>query len=461
VDRFLGFLSSSEKSPNTVKSYAHDLKDWFSYLSGRGLAWDEVTLEDVAAFVAWLRLPPQGRDGTVAVLGEQAHHCGASTVNRKLAAVASFYRFHARRGAKAAGVLRAIQAPGRGYAGTAFRPFLHHVTGQNPQPRLAVKVTAARRLPRVLTAPQAQAGLDACGHLRDRLLLAMLLEAGLRIGEALGMRHEDIDIGGCLVHVVPRDNANGMRAKGGRGRAVPAGAPLMRLYADYLNREYGAVDSDYVFVNLWAAPVGRPMTYPAAYDLVTRLRSATGIAFSPHWCRHTYATWLQVSRVALDATFGGLGECPLPGPQRRGCIALTAAVGSRHADDLVVRLLRCIWCQDVASDSVASDASFVASDACTGGCYGWDTKNRGLGGADAGRWRDAAAARARVVRGDAGGLAPAAGGAAAEQAADRGPGPPDPPVPGVHRGVAMAVDARAGGGVGCLGRLGAFDDPLV
>jgi len=55
------------------------------------------------------------------------------------------------------------------------------------------------------------------------------------------MRHEDIDIGGCLVHVVPRDNANGMRAKGGRGRAVPAGAPLMRLYADYLNREYGAV----------------------------------------------------------------------------------------------------------------------------------------------------------------------------------------------------------------------------
>ena len=51
ADRFLGFLSSSEKSPNTVKSYAHDLKDWFCYMSGRGLAWDEVTLEDVASFV--------------------------------------------------------------------------------------------------------------------------------------------------------------------------------------------------------------------------------------------------------------------------------------------------------------------------------------------------------------------------------------------------------------------------
>jgi integrase/recombinase XerD len=87
-----------------------------------------------------------------------------------------------------------------------------------------------------------------------------------RVGEALGMRHEDIDIGDCLVHVVPRDNANGARAKSGRGRVIPASAPLMRLYADYLNREYQAVDSDYVFVGLWAAPAGRPLTYPAVYD---------------------------------------------------------------------------------------------------------------------------------------------------------------------------------------------------
>ena len=65
VDRFLGFLSSSEKSPNTVKSYAHDLKDWWCYLSGRGLAWDEVTLEDVASFVGWLRLPPPLSTGRV------------------------------------------------------------------------------------------------------------------------------------------------------------------------------------------------------------------------------------------------------------------------------------------------------------------------------------------------------------------------------------------------------------
>ena len=34
VERFLGYLASIERSPNTVKAYAHDLKDWFTYLAG-------------------------------------------------------------------------------------------------------------------------------------------------------------------------------------------------------------------------------------------------------------------------------------------------------------------------------------------------------------------------------------------------------------------------------------------
>jgi integrase/recombinase XerD len=30
VERFLAYLTSIERSPNTVKAYAHDLKDWFT-----------------------------------------------------------------------------------------------------------------------------------------------------------------------------------------------------------------------------------------------------------------------------------------------------------------------------------------------------------------------------------------------------------------------------------------------
>jgi integrase/recombinase XerD len=42
VERFLAYLSSIERSPNTVKAYAHDLKDWFIFLGRRGLDWRSV-----------------------------------------------------------------------------------------------------------------------------------------------------------------------------------------------------------------------------------------------------------------------------------------------------------------------------------------------------------------------------------------------------------------------------------
>lgn len=103
VERFLAYLASIEKSPNTIKAYAHDLKAWFMYLAGHGRDWELVTLEDVAGFVAWLRLPPQARDGTVAVLPTVAHHCSAASVNRKLAALTSFCGFHARHGVELTG----------------------------------------------------------------------------------------------------------------------------------------------------------------------------------------------------------------------------------------------------------------------------------------------------------------------------------------------------------------------
>lgn len=40
-----------------------------------------------------------------------------------------------------------------------------------------------------------------------------------------------------------------------------------------------------------------------------------------HDLRHFYASTLKVSRVALDATFIRLGECVLPGPQRREAVS--------------------------------------------------------------------------------------------------------------------------------------------
>ena len=94
VDEFLGWLTGIERSPNTVEAYARDLGLFWSFLGGRGLVWDRVSVVELGEFAAWARRPAEN----VLVLSEQAARRSASTVNRMLAAMVSFYEFHGRRG---------------------------------------------------------------------------------------------------------------------------------------------------------------------------------------------------------------------------------------------------------------------------------------------------------------------------------------------------------------------------
>jgi integrase/recombinase XerD len=308
IERYLAFLTDIERSPNTVKAYAHDLKDYFSFLAQRGLDWREVRLEDLGEFVAWLRRPPALRAQNVSVLSVVEVFCTASTVNRKLSAVSAFYQHAARHGVDF-GELLVVWHTGR--RGTAWKPFLHHVAKGQPVARRAISLKQVRKLPRVLTVDESQSVLDACSRLRDRFLFGLLHESGMRIGEALGLRHEDIAPAEREITVTPRLNDNGARTKSGRARTIPASAQLLRLYGDYLHVEYGDLDSDYVFVNLWGGPHGRPWTYAAVYDLVLRIRRDTGFDFDPHWFRHTAATRMLRDGVPVEVVSKLLGHADI------------------------------------------------------------------------------------------------------------------------------------------------------
>jgi integrase/recombinase XerD len=63
-----------------------------------------------------------------------------------------------------------------------------------------------------------------------------------------------------------------------------------------------------VFVNLFAAPFGQAMSYPAVYDLVLRLRRRAGVDFDPHWFRHTAATRMLRDRVPIEVVSMLLGH---------------------------------------------------------------------------------------------------------------------------------------------------------
>ena len=265
-------------------------------------------LEDVGEFVAWLRLPLQARDGRVAVLPSVAHHCTESTVNRKLSAVGAFYTHAGRDGVEVGELLTSWQVGG---ARGGWRSFLHHISKSDATPRRVVAFKTPKKLPRVLTPVEVQAILDGCQRLRDRLLFALIYDTGMRIGEALGLRHNDIAAAEREVTVRRRDNANGARVKSGDSRTIPVSAELIRLYADYLHAEYGDLDSDYVFVNLWGHPRGHPLTYATAYDLVRRLRRLRrriGIDFDPHWLRHTAATRMLRDGIGIEVVARLLGH---------------------------------------------------------------------------------------------------------------------------------------------------------
>lgn len=74
----------------------------------------------------------------------------------------------------------------------------------------------------------------------------------------------------------------------------------MRLWSDYMHDEYGDLDCDFVFVNLWGGQVGRPLTYKTVDRIVARTRRKVGFDFTPHQLRHTYATLAFRDGVALE-----------------------------------------------------------------------------------------------------------------------------------------------------------------
>src|SRR5260370_9818935 len=64
AERWLAYLTSIGRSPNTVKACAHDLKDFLVFLAGRGVDWREGRLENPGGDAACAAVPPPRRAGT-------------------------------------------------------------------------------------------------------------------------------------------------------------------------------------------------------------------------------------------------------------------------------------------------------------------------------------------------------------------------------------------------------------
>ncbi|MCA1698127.1 MAG: site-specific integrase [Actinobacteria bacterium] len=292
VDEFLAWLTQIERSPNTVEAYARDLKLFWAFLVSRDLPWDRVTVAELGEFAAWARRPAEN----VVVLSELAARRSAQTVNRMLTAVVAFYEFQGRCGSSLARELVVQTRGGRG----GYKPFLHGISRAAPRGR-AGRLPEQQRLPRTLSLEQVAAVIDCQRRLRDRFLFALLASTGMRIGQALNLRHEDVVSWERRIEIVPRPGSRARaRSKGGARGSVPVPGELMRLWSDYMHVEYGELGSDFVFVNLWEGELGRPLSYAAINKLIGRTRRRVGFHFTAHQFRHTYATLAYRDGVALE-----------------------------------------------------------------------------------------------------------------------------------------------------------------
>jgi integrase/recombinase XerC len=198
----------------------------------------------------------------IALLSEDGER---STVQQRLAALGTFYRFWVRQGSVAKDPLHALARPKR-----------------------------EKRLPDVLSQAQveqliAQAaiGISAALALRDTALIELLYGAGLRIAEVVAINASDLQLGRGEVKVT---------GKGDKQRVALFGAPCRSALESYLSDGRPALAAlattspSALFLNRSGGALGERGAR-ARLDDIAR---AAGLpeAFHPHTLRHSFATHL-------------------------------------------------------------------------------------------------------------------------------------------------------------------------
>jgi len=313
ADRYLRELRfGRDRAESTTRAYAGGIALFLRWCAATGRDWREAA-DSIGLFMTWLKYTPAG-GGTVA-LGPGARPArGERRVNRVLVATRGFLMFAVSGGEAPQWVTsqlfevadtRSLPPEARG-EGTALR-YRMRARHQVKEPDTAVDRAGDEEI---------AALLGACLSARDRLIVLLLSRAGLRRGEAAGLRRSDLHLlpdnrvlgcgtEGAHLHVIRRENVNGAWAKSRHARAVPLDFLVVQAADAYQVERHqcpAARDSDFLLVNLFRPPVGAPVTPEAVGELFEALSARAGLAraVTPHRCRHAFGSNLADAGALLD-----------------------------------------------------------------------------------------------------------------------------------------------------------------
>lgn len=253
VRRYLRYLKLERNySSNTLDAYKHDLDYLLRFLSDRGLAPLDVTLEDLQQFAASLH--EQGLT--------------AKSQARILSGIRSFYRYLLLDGYLEVDPTELLESP--------------HLP---------------KHLPEYLTTEEVdrlEAAIDLStreGH-RNRAIIEVLFSCGLRVSELTHLKMSGLYLQEHFIRVT---------GKGRKERLVPISDKAIReltfWFDDRNKMNIKPGEEDYVFLN----NRGHHLTRTMILIMVKRLGEAAGIekTISPHTLRHSFATALLKGGASL------------------------------------------------------------------------------------------------------------------------------------------------------------------
>ena len=203
-------------------------------------------------------------------------------------------------------------AASRARAVAGVRNFFHWLdrTGQlyNPAIDLLTLPKTPRRLPRPVTVTEASDILDnsstqhneAWLNLRDEALFTLLYGAGLRLGEALGLRVQDLTSTDRLT----------VTGKGNKKRIVPLLPIVQNKLHQYKDACPYALEDR---TNFFLGAKGEPLNPAVAQRCLRALRKQLQLPdnVTPHALRHSFATHLLASGADLRSLQELLGHSSL------------------------------------------------------------------------------------------------------------------------------------------------------
>lgn len=229
--------------PATLEAYGKQLR-WFNdFLDALGVTdVESLSASDVTAYVASLQCDDR--------------HLSAVTVHRRMATLRVYLHWLIDTERIKPAVLRLV-----------------------PWPR------KPHRVPKAITIEQATRLLSASMPVRDRAIVALLLDTGIRESECCSLDVDDLDLEGGTVLV--------RKGKGAKQRVVIFEAETKRLLLEWLDVRTSSGSA--LFVALHSnktSRVGERLSDNGLYTAVKRAADSVGLgkAVSPHRLRHSFAS---------------------------------------------------------------------------------------------------------------------------------------------------------------------------